>query len=374
MEEQTALQHMKLDVEKLQKYLSKLYERDVKICFFGELGKEKKPLTEKELKGFGYGVPYLLEFRLDNAELKRIVLETMRPSIFGHEHYADRAGIIIWQHSAFNNLPKHVQSIDVGAFTRTGELKSISDCAEFFIVTEHVEGTPYFTDLERIKAEKKLSSLDTQRCTVLSDYLVDVHSVKLDCKELYFRRIRDLVGHGECVFGLTDSYPENLPYVSEKDFERIEKKLIEWRWKLKQKTGRLCRVHGDYHPWNILFREKQDFTVLDRSRGEWGEAADDLAAMTINYLFYSLQTFGKVKSPFKDLFEAFWQNYLEKTGDEEILSLIQPFYAWRSLVIASPLWYPNLSLQVRRKIFNFIDNMLELEKLDLKQVDSIFNK
>ena len=33
---------------------------------------------------------------------------------------------------------------------------------------------------------------------------------------------------------------------------------------------------------DVMFREGTDFTVLDRSRGEWGEAADDVSAMTIN--------------------------------------------------------------------------------------------
>jgi len=48
---------------------------------------------------------------------------------------------------------------------------------------------------------------------------------------------------------------------------------------------RLSQVHGDFHPWNVLFREGVDFTVLDRSRGERGEPADDVTAMTINYIF-----------------------------------------------------------------------------------------
>ena len=35
-------------------------------------------------------------------------------------------------------------------------------------------------------------------------------------------------------------------------------------------------MHGDFHPWNLLFREGVEFSVLDRSRGEWGEPADDV--------------------------------------------------------------------------------------------------
>jgi hypothetical protein len=117
-----------------------------------------------------------------------------------------------------------------------------------------------------------------------------------------------------------------------------------------------------------MFREGADFTVLDRSRGEWGEAADDVSSMTINYLFFGLlKTDGKaLDKDFKELFELFFDTYLEKTGDYELLEVIQPFYAFRGLVVASPVWYPNISLETRRKLFNFIKNVLEEERFDYK--------
>ena len=59
------------------------------------------------------------------------------------------------------------------------------------------------------------------------------------------------------------------------------------------------------------------------------------------------------------------KNYLLKTGDDELLKIIQPFYAWRGLVVASPIWYPNLTYDVRRKVFNFISNILDSDELCL---------
>ncbi|MGQ9565895.1 MAG: phosphotransferase [Candidatus Bathyarchaeales archaeon] len=359
---------------RLQEYFSTLFKKDVKIVGVCELGASFKGTQEKELKGFGYGKPYLIEYRID-GEKKKVVLETLRiEGGFGHDHFSDRAQILIWQHSVFNNLPRHVRSVDVGAFTVNGNLKSTGDCREFFIITELVEGQLYHADLDRIKEQKRLTRLDLERCKKLSDYLIAIHEVKKNSPELYVRRIRDLIGHGECIFGLTDSYPAKLSYINERDFVNIEKKCIEWRWKLKNKTHRLSQVHGDYHPWNIMFRKGLDFTVLDRSRGEWGEPADDVSALSINYLFYSLQTYGKLAGPFERLFKLFWSNYLDKTGDEEIFSVIQPFYAWRSLVVASPVWYPKLSLGVRKKLFRFIRHVLETEKLELELINSYFKE
>jgi hypothetical protein len=265
-----------------------------------------------------------------------------------------------------------VRSVDVGSFTADGEtLKSLGDCCDFFIVTEFVDGVLYHSDLDRINETCELSGLDEERCVALSDYLAGIHSVKKkDSPGLYVRRIRDLLGRSEMIFGLTDSYPAALGCADEKFFVNFEKKCVEWRWRLKRKVHRLSQVHGDFHPWNIMFRQGLDFTVLGRSGGEWGEPADDVSAMTINYLFYSLQTFGKMTGPFERLFLLFWRNYLDKTGDEDIVTVVQPFYAWRSLVFASQLWYPHLPLKVREKVLRFASKVLDAKKFDFEIVES----
>lgn len=357
-----------LRAERVGRYLSGVYGGAVEVSgVFPLRGAE----GGEELKGFGYGVPYLIEFRV-KGEGKRVVLETMRREGFGHDHFADRAAVLLMQHATFNALRRHVRSVDVGSFTGDGEtLKSLGDCCEFFIVTEFVEGVLYHSDLDRVREVWEVSSLDEERCVALSDYLAEVHSVKKkDAPELYVRRVRDLLGHGEGIFGLTDSYPGGLGFVDEKFFVDFEKTCVEWRWRLRHKAHRLSQVHGDFHPWNVMFRQGLDFTVLDRRGGEWGEPADDVSAMTINYLFYSLQTFGELTGPFERLFLLFWRNYLDKTGDEEILTVIQPFYAWRSLVLASPLWYPQLPMKVRAQLLRFATKVLKAKKFDFETLES----
>jgi len=353
-----------LKKERLKEYLSLLYRGEVDILSVSEIGREETA----DLKGFGYGRPYVIRFSVDD-KVKALVLETMSPNTFGHDHFSDRAQSLLWNHSTFNRLPRHVRSIDVGAFTPEGGILSAGEAEEFFILTEFVEGRGYYKDLERILSTEILDPLDEERAKALSEYLATIHRVKLDAPSLYTRRIRDLIGHGECIMGLIDNYHTGYGFITRDMLKNIEMHCVEWRWRIKDMGQRLSQVHGDFHPWNILFREGTDFTLLDRARGEWGEPADDVGTMTINYLFFSLQLYGRLEGAFERLYSIFWNTYLDATGDQEMLRVIQPFLAWRGLVLGNPLWYPTQPLEVRRKLFKFIENVLRIDEFRPERIN-----
>jgi hypothetical protein len=349
-----------ITIQALTNYLQSLYGGPVRVVSMTTEGAQE---AAGDLKGFGYGSPLFLEYEVA-GERKKAVLETMAPSSFGHDHFSDRAQAILWEHSAFNALPRHARSLDSGAFLDSGELISTGRAREFFLLAEFVRGSGYFKDLDRIRTKGLAEETDFERALSLSNYLVEIHAVKRDAPELYTRRIRELLGHGECIMGLIDNYPATFEFINTDLLKKIELACVEWRWRIKRRTNRLCRVHGDFHPWNILFREGADFTLLDRSRGEWGEPADDITCLTINYLFSSILRSGRLDGPFEKLFRLVWENYLEKTDDRELLEVAAPFYAWRGLVLASPVWYPRLPTSVRRTLFNFIQNVLGAERFD----------
>jgi len=354
------------DEEALQEYLTALYQDQVQVKAVHKI--RDKVAKEESLKGFGYGDPLLIEFS-HNGLAERVVFHTMSSDRFGHQRPSDRARNLLLDHATYNKLPRHAPSLDVGAFQPEGELLSLGDAGEFFHLTQFVPGQPYAHDLQRIADNGRLGRGDEEKAVALADYLAEVHALKHEAPTRYQRCIRDLLGHGEGIMGMLDAYPPDSAVAPPARLEEIEKRCVEWRWRIKGYDQRLSQVHGDFHPWNILFQEEGTFTLLDRSRGEWGEPADDVTAMSINYILFSLRSYGELTGPFFRLYHLFWERYLEKTEDEELLAVIQPFYAWRGLVVAHPVWYPSLSDSVREKLFRFIERVLDVDKCNPERVN-----
>ena len=346
--------------EKVSEYLSNVFGDSTQVLSIDKLG--------SGILGFAY----LLDVKVKGRR-RRIVLKFANPSGFGQDFPSDRADTLIYANSVYNKLPRHVRAFDVGAVTGEGDFKELGGAREFFILMEYVQGQEYAKDLDRIRDEGKLLALDVDRARLLAEYMARIHRVKHDMAGLYVRRIRDLIGRGDCISGIIDSYPKDertYSFTSEEELEEIEKKCVEWRWRIKGRTRRLCQVHGDLHPFNILWQGPLNFTLLDRSRGEWGEAADDVSCLSINYIFWSLMGYDEFREPFEALFNTLMDNYLERSKDEELLKVIQPFYAFRSLVIANPLFYPNVSYENRRRIFDFMRTVLETDIFEPKEIKS----
>lgn len=350
----------------MAEYLGAALRGTVEIIALRRLG---EPDTASDPNYFGYGVPFEVECRVDGVA-RRFVVARARPAPgFGHDYPADRAWQALYGHAAYNSFPRHVRSLDVGFVRRSGELVSAADATDFFQLVEKAEGTQYWHDLNHLFHGAPLTERDEARTEALARFLAAAHAVKREEPTLYERRIRELFGHGEGVMGILDSYPHPCALFPPAACEELERQLVTWRWRLRSRTHRLSRVHGDFHPWNLLFRAGTDFSVLNRSRGEWGEPADDVAALAVHYLFFGIRksqarTERGVARPFRALFHRFLTVYVAASGDAEVFDTLPPFLAFRLLVLAHPRWYPTLTDGVRTELLGLARSVVHSPHFD----------
>lgn len=357
------------------------------------LRKKFRNVTQIKIKKLGSGVHgagFLIEIKTKKA-LKSYAIKTLIPENLGHDYPSDRAGIFLLDLDEFKNLPKHVRAVDVLSEMEDGSIKSIGGGKEYYLLMERAEGRNYFHDLSEFACKDRLEISDIKKIKAMTSYLAEIHAVKKDSKALYWRKLRDIVGHGECLMGVFDTYPDGvLPYG---DMADIIKKSVDWIYRLKPKYRRLSQIHGDFHPGNIWFKEtvdrstgesvnrknekvlssihpfthspthpKVDFILLDRSRGPWGEPADDVAALAINYIFFSIKYHNAIRGAYLEGLRLFFEEYIRLSGDTEIYDVLAPFFAFRGAVVANPVFYPEVTQKQRRLIFRFVYNVLEFER------------
>jgi aminoglycoside phosphotransferase (APT) family kinase protein len=327
------------------------------------LGTDEADEDEGTAKGVGYGTAILMEVATREGRMQRLVFRTNRKDGFGHDRRSDRAAEALLAYDTAASIPAHAGVVDVGAIRGDGRLESLAGAGELYFVTDYLLGSPYADDLRRIGQGGGLTDLDRRRGSALAEYLVRLHAEKIDDAEGYRRAIRDLIGHGEGLFGLADSIRADAPGVTLERVRRIEALAVDWRWRLRGRERRLCRTHGDFHPFNILFDEGAAPLLLDASRGCQGDPADDVVCLTVNYLFFALEH-PRSSEDFRELWAAFWRQYLAQTGDDEVLESAPPFLAWRVLVLANPLWYPHAREGTRRTLLDLAERSLESGRFD----------
>jgi hypothetical protein len=294
-----------IEPEALKQYLEERSGVPIQIQQLHELRGQAKGATA--LKQFGYGRPLLVEYRVNDRPVRE-VFHRIRRNAFGRERDDDRAAAVWLDFHTFNHLPRHVPAVDVVVRTREGKIASIHSAEELLLVTAYRPGHLYADDLVRIRDGGSVRRLDAERAAALAAYLAEIHGMKHKDPTLWRRRLRDLVGHGEGIMGLTDSYPASLPYVTEAELRSMEELANRWRWRLKPLSHRLRQVHGDFHPFNLR-------------------------------------------------------------PDYELAGVVQPWLAWRAMVLASPVWYPTIAEGVRRKLLTFARRVLSTERYDYERVN-----
>ena len=328
-------------------------------------------VADRTRKGTGYGAPIRLDVEHE-GRARSLVLHTATPNEFGHDRRADRAAELLLAADTFELLPRHARVLDVGAYADDGRFVSLNETGEFYLLTTWSEGTPYAQSLREIGVRKRADPQDLLKVERLATYLGELHREPLHDERAYVRSLRDLVGAGEGIFGIADGYADDVPGAPRARLEKLELACVRARHRLRSKAHRLRRAHGDFHPFNLLFDDRGELALLDTSRGSQGDPADDVTALTVNYLFFALEHEGSWKAGFRPLWQRFFERYLDVTRDEELGSVVAPFFAWRALVLACPTWYPTLRVETRERLLGFVESLLGGKTFAPELADELF--
>ena len=326
-----------------------------------------------EEKALGYGEPLRVTLRDGAGATRALVFRTQAANEFGHDRVSDRMDEALVAWDLFNRTPEHVRALDVGALRPDGSLVSLRGAGEPYLVTDWVDGSLYAEDLRRVARDGVATALDLARVDALASYLVRLHADRLDAPPVWRRALRDLLGHGEGIFGMVDGYPPDTPAAPPVRLRALEERCLAWRWRLRGLARRLARTHGDFHPFNVVFRPGDGvaFTLLDASRGGCGDPADDVTALSVNFVFFASEHRGAWARGLRPLWRRFWDTYLAGSGDPEVLETAPPFLAWRALVVASPRFYPGLGAPARDLLLGFAERTLDAGRLELDLPDRL---
>jgi hypothetical protein len=335
-----------------------------------------KEIIDVDIRKLGSGVQgsgFLIDM-MTSAGNRSYVIKALIPEGLGHDYPSDRASVFLLDLDEYGNLPKHVKAVDVLSEMSDGSVKSVGGGREYYLLMEKAEGEHYFSDLAEFSRKDHLDEKDINKIRAMTSYLAEIHAVKKYSKTLYWRKLRDTVGHGECLMGVFDTYPDGT--MSYEEMADIIKKSVDWYARLKPGYDRLSQIHGDFHPGNIWFTTplaggngEVDFILLDRSRGPWGEPADDLTALAINYIFFSVENFRDVRGAYLEGLQLFFDEYITASGDTKITEVVAPFFAFRGAVVANPVFYPGLTSEQRKLIFNFVHNVLDDGRFRIERVN-----
>lgn len=318
-----------------------------------------------DYKAFGYGEPILVRYSVDDVA-RALVIHTMSADQFGHDRRADRVAAMLGAYDIFDS-PAHVRAVDVG-FIERGELTS-GGRGEPFLVTEFSVGELYAHDLHVLANEERPSARDEARLQALVSYIAAMRQ-RRGTKEQYRRALRDIVGGGEGIFGLRDAYTDDDPIATPGRLARFVSLACAARERLRAFEHRACATHGDLHPYNVLF-DGDTLRLLDRSRGGFGDTADDVTCMAINYLAIALHRRGSFSGALRTLWTELWSRVIAATGDAEMLRVVPVYFAWRTLVLASPVWYPDTSAAARESLLRFAERLLAGEPFDPERIDEL---
>lgn len=334
----------------IQFYLRKVFGSDTELVNIKALGEEEHDTGNSKLLH--------LEARV-GSQIKHLILRLPASTVYGTEHPSDRAHAVLQAYDLYKNIPRHPRALDVAIISTDGTINSIPVNGEFALLQEFGQGELYLHSLMHSLNSAEPDELAERHAVTLAEYLLDLHSEKVEDDRMYRRSLRDLVSGGVGVMGIIGGYTEELRETYRTELDDILRNFISLAWSLERSSKRLCRIHGDFHPLNILFDENLGLTVIDASGTGWGDAAFDVGILFMNY--YALyNTPEQLSSPSgQRLAERFLSAYTARCEDLEGLYRVLPLALARgALIMATTDHFPHRPMAERERLIRLAGDVL----------------
>ena len=264
-------------------------------------------------------------------------------------------------------LPLQARILDRGIITRDPNQISTKDVSFIYEIIDFIPSISYSKYLKNLFESQSLTDRDIRKAQVISDYLANIYntSSKSD-RPTYVKGICNFVQHTSEIF---DNFKLNegfcIRYTNEINIIRgaLDDLLIN-----SVKNDKVCLVHNDFHPNNILFY-KNEFSTIDKFGYQFGEQAADIAVSTLFYIWYELRSDSKTK-PFMTLYNNFMNNYISKTHNHRIFDILPVFYGTRALILAYQNEILDRDPQLSKSLLNIFCESIKDNAFSLEIVNS----
>jgi hypothetical protein len=197
--------------------------------------------------------------------------------------------------------------------------------------------------------------IDRARAHGLALALAAIHAER-GRPESYRRGVDHALAGEDGIPRLAEWLGDDHPVLRPDRIERMEIAVVRWRWLLRHHEHRSRRIHGALRPESIVFRG-EECTLLEPAP-LWGEAAQDLAAVTSFYLGAALSRRQRFSGAARECWDELWSAYLSASSDLEMLEVIPPFYARAVLELVALNAPEPLPESMQRVLVEFAEVML----------------
>lgn len=325
-----------------------------------KIGREAEIINIEKISGGFHSEAF--KIALKDQPDKPLFLKTVKSSELGFEYPERKIASLLLSHSMARQADANPRSLGVFLADELNirDLGEIGEATEVYQLQEFQTGSDYWSRLQQRKNKPLTDAIDQQEIKAIVEYINKIHSSKNESLDISLRQalynsaLRDVLIHPELTMKVLFDYPADDPLLGRsRQSEYIDLMLgVIYHW--RDRADRLAGLHGDFWGTNLFFKEDGSVFGIDFSRIPWGDPGIDIGWWLAQYLWLYHETGNRY---FRELGEAFLQEYERQSGDREIRQAVSIALGFCGAVYITPKFYPQLDIELRVK---FLDNIKKI--------------